>query len=32
VELHKGRILAHNRTDRSGLVVAFSMPLDSHDG
>ena len=32
VELHKGRISACNRTDRSGLVVAFSLPLDSlHD-
>jgi two-component system heavy metal sensor histidine kinase CusS len=25
VELHKGRITARNRTDRSGLVVAFSI-------
>jgi signal transduction histidine kinase len=32
VELHKGRIWACNRMDRSGLVVAFSLPLDSlHD-
>jgi two-component system heavy metal sensor histidine kinase CusS len=32
VELHKGRISACNRTDRSGLVVAFSLPLDNlHD-
>jgi len=29
VELHKGRISACNRMDRSGLVVAFSLPLDS---
>lgn len=29
VELHRGRISACNRTDRSGLVVAFSVPLDS---
>ena len=28
VELHKGRIDAHNRTDRSGLVVAFWIPFD----
>jgi signal transduction histidine kinase len=28
MELHRGRISAHNRTDRSGLVVAFSMPVD----
>jgi two-component system heavy metal sensor histidine kinase CusS len=31
VELHKGHIAARNRTDRSGLVVAFSIPLDGHD-
>lgn len=30
VELHKGRIAARNRTDRSGLVVAFSIPLHYH--
>ena len=29
VELHQGHISAHNRTERSGLVVAFFMPLDS---
>ena len=29
VELHKGQISAHNRTDRSGLVVTFLLPLDS---
>jgi signal transduction histidine kinase len=28
VELHKGRIAARNRTDRNGLVVFFSLPLD----
>lgn len=28
VELHKGRISAANRTDRSGLVVRFALPLD----
>ena len=28
VELHRGRIAAHNRTDRSGLMVAFVIPLD----
>ncbi len=28
VELHHGHIAAHNRTDRSGLVVALTMPLD----
>lgn len=28
VELHKGRISAHNRTDRSGLAVTFTLPLD----
>ncbi len=28
VELHRGRISARNRTDRSGLVVAFSMPIN----
>lgn len=27
VELHKGRIAAANRTDRSGLAVIFSLPL-----
>ena len=27
VELHKGRIAARNRTDHSGLIVAFSLPL-----
>ncbi len=27
VELHKGRITAENRTDRSGLVVRFTLPL-----
>jgi signal transduction histidine kinase len=27
VELHNGRIAAWNRTDGSGLIVAFSMPL-----
>jgi two-component system heavy metal sensor histidine kinase CusS len=27
VELHHGRISAHNRTDRCGLIVAFSIPL-----
>jgi len=27
VELHRGRISACNRTDRSGLVVAFALPL-----
>jgi signal transduction histidine kinase len=32
VELHKGRISAHNRMDRSGLVVAFSIALDDHNG
>jgi signal transduction histidine kinase len=32
VELHRGRILARNRTDRSGLVIAFSMPLGVHEG
>jgi len=26
VELHKGRITAANRTDRSGLAVIFSLP------
>jgi signal transduction histidine kinase len=31
VELHRGRIAARNRTDRSGLVVAFSLPLDSEN-
>jgi signal transduction histidine kinase len=31
VELHKGRISARNRTDRSGLVVVFSLPLRSHN-
>ena len=28
VELHRGRIGACNRTDRTGLVVAFALPLD----
>jgi len=28
VELHRGQISAHNRTDRAGLVVTFSLPLD----
>jgi signal transduction histidine kinase len=28
VELHDGRISARNRTDRSGLIVAFSIPLN----
>lgn len=32
VELHKGRIWAGNRTDRSGLRVAFSLPLDGLRG
>ena len=27
VELHKGRIMVCNRTDRNGLIVAFSLPL-----
>ena len=27
VELHKGHIAARTRTDRSGLIVAFSLPL-----
>jgi signal transduction histidine kinase len=31
VELHKGQISAANRMDRSGLVVAFSLPLDGHN-
>jgi signal transduction histidine kinase len=30
VELHHGRISTRNRKDRSGLVVAFSIPLDGH--
>ena len=29
VELHRGRIGARLRTDRSGLIVAFSLPLGS---
>jgi hypothetical protein len=29
VGLHKGQIAACNRTDRSGLVVALQIPLDS---
>jgi signal transduction histidine kinase len=29
VELHKGRISAVNRTDRSGLIVTFILPLNS---
>jgi two-component system heavy metal sensor histidine kinase CusS len=28
VELHQGRISARNRKDRSGLMVAFSIPFD----
>lgn len=28
VELHKGNISAGNRTDRSGLIVTFSMPVN----
>jgi signal transduction histidine kinase len=32
VELHRGRIAACNRTDRSGLVVAFSIPVSGHTG
>jgi len=28
LELHHGRISARNRTDRSGLVVSFSIPLN----
>ena len=31
VELHKGRISAHNRTGHSGLVVAFMMPIDGQN-
>jgi signal transduction histidine kinase len=31
LELHRGRISARNRTDRSGFVVVFSMPLDGHN-
>jgi two-component system heavy metal sensor histidine kinase CusS len=27
IELHKGRISARLRTDRSGLIVSFSLPL-----
>jgi signal transduction histidine kinase len=27
IDLHKGRILALNRTDRSGLRVTFELPL-----
>ena len=29
VELHQGRIAAHNRTEGSGLVVTFSLPLNA---
>jgi len=29
VELHRGRISAHNRIGRSGLVVVYSMPLNT---
>ncbi|MDB6022205.1 MAG: two-component sensor histidine kinase [Pedosphaera sp.] len=29
VQLHKGRISAQNRTDRTGLAVAFSLPLNN---
>ena len=32
VELHKGRIAAQNRTDRSGLAVFFSLPLAPENG
>ena len=32
VELHHGRITARNRTDRSGLIVSFALPLDQHNG
>ena len=28
VEPHAGHVVARNRTDRSGLVVPFSLPLD----
>jgi signal transduction histidine kinase len=31
VELHKGRISGHNRADRSGFVVEFSIPRDASD-
>jgi two-component system heavy metal sensor histidine kinase CusS len=31
VELHRGRISARNRTDRSGLVIVFSMPVDGNN-
>jgi len=29
VELHKGRMSAANRTDRSGLIVTFALPLEA---
>ncbi len=32
IELHRGRIAARNRTDRSGLIVAFSIPLERKAG
>jgi signal transduction histidine kinase len=31
VELHKGRIAANNRTDRSGFMVVFSIPIPNKD-
>jgi hypothetical protein len=32
LELHHGRISARNRTDRRGLVVAFSLPRNRQNG